>query len=153
MHPEQTQYLLATQPSDYARCHALMKRQRLATDRMGWPTVMALRRGELLGFLSTQRRDDAVVAGPVALAPDASPIIIMRLVEAYETVMVLAGIQFYYFYLERDHPRWVQIIEKLADTAGENLVKFHADEQGVWYRRSVITDGRLGHFASISVSH
>lgn len=142
MHPESTDYLLCTQPNDYSRCHALMTRLGLATDRLGWPTVMAIRDGALLGFLATQKRDDAVVAGPLVLAQGSSPYVLIRLVEAYDVVMRAAGIQFYMFHLEAENMKWKHIIEKLSADAGEDLELLQADALGAWYKRRV-TNGQL----------
>jgi hypothetical protein len=120
-----------------------MTRRGLASDRLGWPTVMAIRDGDLLGFLATQKRDDAVVAGPLVIDEDTAPLIIMRLVEAYDKIMELAGIQVYLFYLEADRPRWVQIVDKIAKDAGDALKLLQVDDAGNrWYERR-LSYGRL----------
>ena len=123
-----TTYRLATSPRDYTRCRALM-REFVEPVALSFPTVMAERDGVLLGFLATQPRKEAVIAGPLMLR-DRSPFVTLRLLEAYDNVMRAAGITAYHFYVRQGNA-WRSQVERLGFEA------WHQDEGGAWYRRTL----------------
>lgn len=104
MHPDSTLYRLSTpadEPSLYAMPHGLVARR--------FPTIVAERDGEVIGYLGTHDDDAAIVAGPmdIALESDrAKGIVALRLIQAYETVLIHAGVD-HYFYAVAD-PKWAE---------------------------------------------
>jgi len=86
-----TTYRLATQPDDYDTCRLFVP------GKFGFPTILAERDGELLGFLGTHPRDDAVVVGPIFVREDkrGTGFIALRLIESYEKVLHAAGVSEY----------------------------------------------------------
>ena len=110
-----TLYRLATTPADYRKCHKIIKP--LAW-KLSYPTVMAERDGDLLGFLSTLRHPKRVVAGPIH-APNG--IVMLRLAEAYENFLWTAGVRVYL--VPAQDPRHAGMLDRLgyertAETGG-----------------------------------
>jgi hypothetical protein len=130
MHPRETIYRLAHGQRDFRACHALVPAQALT---LGWPTIVADRRGEILGFLATRPSKKAVEAGPLVIAPAAlrPAIIMMRLIEAYEVVLKQAGVQFWFFKVDFTNPIWDQMVKKCGHEA------YHQDGSGTIYRRAI----------------
>lgn len=117
---------------DKRRCRKIADAQGI-TDPCSFPTVLAERDGQVLGFLATARSDKAVIAGPLVIAPEARrPVIVMmRLIEAYEVVLKRAGVVSFYFHVAEANPMWRRLVEKMGHKA------YHRDDAGQWYRRKV----------------
>lgn len=132
MTPRDTTYRLATTEKDKAACRALMKEYQDPVP-LGFPTVMALRDGELIGFLSTHVSRSMLVAGPLVIRGwgQRRAITMIRLIEAYDAVMQRAGIKAYHFHVERDNEGWRAQVERAG------FEPWHEDDEGVWYRREL----------------
>ena len=134
MHPSQTLYRLATTPADYRRCHVLLRSQG-ATHRLAFPTVLAERGGTLLGFLSTNPNDRAIVAGPLVLMTNGHNlgIVAMRLIEAYERILTLAGVASYHFAIPRGDAfePWRNIVNRVG------IMPYAETETHWWYKREL----------------
>ena len=95
MHPSNTMYRLATaadEPELLTWPEGLLPRR--------FPTVIAERDGEIIGYLGTHDRDDCILAGPMEVRLEnerAKGLVALRLIEAYETVLLHAGIEFYFY--------------------------------------------------------
>lgn len=134
MTPRDTSYRLAMTPRDYAACHALM-RARGETARLKFPTVMAHRKGELVAFLGTQPRKEAVVAGPIVFSMDIPrPMVAIRLGETYEAVLRQAGVRVYTLHVEHQFRRWGDVLRRLGFTSWQE----DAEGMGMWYRRELV---------------
>lgn len=133
MTPRDTIYRLAHGQRDLRACHAIARARGLTDATMGWPTVVADRRGVLLGFLATRPSKKAVEAGPLAISPEAPrpAIIMMRLIEAYEVVLKRAGVQFFFFKIDHENEVWRRMVEKVGHRA------YHQDGAGTVYRRAI----------------
>jgi hypothetical protein len=133
MYPRETIYRLATD-RDKTRCHALMRQVMQDDCRFGFPVVVGLRAGELLGFLSTHVVKDRIEAGPMVIAPAVRlpSIIAFRLVDAYEEAMRLAGVTAYCLTIPRTNTRWY---DALVPT---NLVQVYSvNDEYAWCLRTV----------------
>jgi hypothetical protein len=99
MRPIDTTYQLAISSKDYRDCHRLMQAEEGLPDMgaLSFPTVMARRDGKLVGFLSTHNDNRYVIAGPLIVKGMRNPMITLRLVEAYDMIMLAHGIKLYYF--------------------------------------------------------
>lgn len=104
MKPKRTTYHLATEPEQFRLCRNLWKfviqrePELGPVKRFGWPTVFGMRDGKVIGFLSTTRRPHLpLIAGPLLLAPGHGMITALRLVESYERVLMVAGVDQYLF--------------------------------------------------------
>lgn len=102
--PKRTTYHLATEPEHFRMCRNLWKAvierepELGPVKRFGWPTVFGIRDGKVVGFLSTTRKSNLpLIAGPLVLAPGQGAITALRLVESYERVLLVAGVDHYLF--------------------------------------------------------
>lgn len=133
MHPETTSYKLI-KPHDKKRCIELARNHGMETvARLEFPTVVAKRKGKILGFLSTMPSKDAIVAGPLVVAPEVKGPIVMRLVESYENVLRMAGVESYLFRVPALH--WQKQIERAFE-----IQPYHVEDGFAWYQRFL--DGR-----------
>ncbi len=134
MKPDKTKYTLAASPNDYRRCRALWAtRPDLGEpEPIAFPTVMAMRDGELVGFLGSYPRKDMLVAGPMIVKRGLG-IIVLRLNLAYENFLRSAGVVFYYFGIPDSEVAYQKMVETVLD------VKPYAHKDGDrWYRRDLI---------------
>lgn len=131
-----TRFALASEPKQYAQCHRLMKSLGMKRERFGWPTILAYdEHGELKGFMSTMKRNDAVIGGPLCVKIQ-SPLFVTRLISAYESWLAHCGIKFYWFHVNNTTPIWKILVDKCADKYG-NIKKLGDDETGSWYQRDL----------------
>lgn len=102
MFPRSTKYRLATSPADYKACRALFADNHGAdpTNSLSFPTVMAERDGALVGFLSTWSSKKALIAGPLEVKGGKNIFLFIRLIEAYENVMRIAGVKRFLFFTQ-----------------------------------------------------
>lgn len=107
MKPLKTLYRLASTAADYRACHALMRANANFNQQLHFPTVVADRDGKIWGFLSTNECDWCLMAGPLETQTP-NPIMVMRLVEAYENVIRLMGVTRYCFAIRKDQKRWIE---------------------------------------------
>lgn len=112
MQPSATIYRIATdddEPSLLVMPNGLVARR--------FPTVVAERDGEIIGYLGTHDRHDVILAGPMDICLEserAKGVIASRLIQAYETVLLLAGVDFY-FYTVRNG-KWREATERSPRT-------------------------------------
>lgn len=126
MKPTKTLYRLATSGADYRACRALMRVNGNFDQQLHFPTVVAERNGRIIGFLSTNECDWCLMAGPLETQTP-NPIMVMRLVEAYENAIRLMGITRYCFSINKKQKRWIEqtssfdMVEAIAED-DENIV-------------------------------
>ena len=133
-------YLVAHKPSHYALCHRLMKQLGMANERMGWPTIMAYdSEGKFLGFMSTEKRKDAVVGGPLAIVKGKGLPTLFKIVSAYEAVLINCGIKFYWFHVLHSNSHWKTLLDKFIARYG-GMTRLGEDEIGTWYSREMYAD-------------
>lgn len=99
------------------------------SERLGWPTVLAKDGDQVKGFLSTQDLPDSVVAGPFRAE---SPLIALRLVQMYETILKGLGLSAYWFHVEHGNYRWLEIVRR-----AEGYEEIATTETGVWFKRNL----------------
>ncbi len=130
MRPVETSYKLMA-PHDKKRCLELARHHGMETvARLEFPTVVAKRKGKILGFLSTRPTKDAIVAGPLVVGTEIKGPIALRLVESYENVLRMAGVTSYLFYVT--DPHWQRQVE---DAFG--IVPYHSENGRAWYKREL----------------
>lgn len=142
MHPETTSYRLMN-PEDKPRLRYLAKKWGQPLQKLGFPTVVAWRDGKIIGFISTLPRNDAVVAGPLVVDIMNAGMVVLRLMEAYERVLGMAGASLYNIYVTNEH--WSDTISRALGT------KALSHEGGYWHRREL--DGRQRTVGTGTVSH
>lgn len=98
MRPTSTHYRISTEldePNLHVMAQGLVPRR--------FPTVVAERDGQIIGFLGTHDRRDAILAGPLEVELPSGrhrAVVAMRLIQAYENVLTLAGIDHYFYVAE-----------------------------------------------------
>lgn len=117
MKPTETSYTLAASSKDYAECHALEYAEH-GTESAGYsfPTIIARRDGEVIGFFATIPPDKYVIAGPLVVKGKRNPVVAMRLIEAYDAMMRRLGIRLYYFTVDatREDAMSIKRLEELG---------------------------------------
>lgn len=114
---------------DKPRLRYLAKKWDQPLRGLGFPTVVAWRDGKIIGFVSTLPRKDAVVAGPLVVDILNPGFVVIRLMEAYERVLSMAGVTLYNIYVE--NVDWSGIISRALGTEPA------AHEGGWWHRREL----------------
>lgn len=114
MKPSSTLYRLARPGGEWNRIRSLCRRGGMGVLHAMWPTVVAERGGRVVGVLATQRRDDMILAGPLAIEGGSNPIMFIRLVEAYENVLRAAHIRSYYFTVDKTNESQIARVQELG---------------------------------------
>ena len=129
-------FKLAQDHRDYAQCLKLMKKVGEKPERLGYPTIVAMDGEKVEGFLATQRRKDALVAGPLII--DRPSIrVALKLLNAYEQTLIHFNQPYYYFTVVPKNPRWLQLVDKFMTRYG-GIKKLRTDPDGVvWYLRTL----------------
>ena len=133
MTPKHTLYRLS-EPGDAASLRALwMHNQELFGKplKLGWPTIVAERNNVIIGFLSTYLDHEIITAGPLILRKGAAPFTTLRLIEAYENILRIAGVKTYFFFFEDQNDRWMKFAAKLG------VEPYSVDHNGKWFRRNL----------------
>lgn len=93
---------MASSPKDYHACRELFAENHGAnpSEPFSFPTVVAERDGQVIGFLATSLKHNRIMAGPLEVLGGRNPFTVIRLFDAYNTVMKLAGIQQFEFYVK-----------------------------------------------------
>lgn len=125
-------YRLADGPADFRRAHALCDALGMERVTFGWPTVVAEKDGEIIGVMATRPSDKAVLVGRLAAKGQNPSFTLIRLVDAYENVLRLAGVKVYLIPTQREDERLQVAIERLMD-----IRPWVRDEKVVWYRREI----------------
>ena len=124
-------YVLAGNVQDYIKA-----RQLLSSDeqdiKLSFPTIIAERDGEVHGFVSTHKSDQAVIMGAIR-TKNKSGIMVIRLLEAYEKILEKMGITQYLIPVDKTMTELVDMTRRLY-----GLEPFHEDETDIWFRRSLI---------------
>jgi hypothetical protein len=101
--------------------------------RMGWPVVVAERKGKIIGFLGTQDRKEMVVAGPLEVAIKNKGFVVMRLIEAYDNLMRSLGMKEYWFSVDaKNNVKWEG---QVKDSGFCAKIEDIGDES--WYKRQL----------------
>ncbi len=121
-----TEYRIATQ-DDRIEIHENFK----LDTTLGFPVVVAVRNDKVIGFLSTQNRDDAVVAGPLEINLKIKAFVCIGLIEAYDNLMRNLGIKVYWFHVDKKvAPAWLQQVQ-----ATGLYTKIGEDGELLWFER------------------
>jgi hypothetical protein len=124
----ETVYKLATTLADYRRAQALCKERGPYQGPMAFPTVLAWRGDEVIGFVSTHPDATAVLCDRVAIVEGAPKKTVLSMMDAYERVLWAAGVRVYYIWIEKDNG---QALTATAKLYGE---PYHIDDEHAWFR-------------------
>lgn len=96
-----TAYRIANNPGDYNSAHDLMKAEGFPSQKLSFPTVLAIDDGKTVGLLSTRIQNKMIVAGPLVLASDRMRVhTAIKLCELYEIALAAMGITTFLFHTE-----------------------------------------------------
>jgi hypothetical protein len=107
-------YRLAKPGGEYNRLYALSEREGFKKEPLGWPVVVAEENGKVIGFLATYPTDDALIAGPLVIEGGKRPFVFMRLVDAYENLMRMAGVSVYCFRVDRSNTKQIERVDSIG---------------------------------------
>lgn len=132
MTPTSTLYRLK-EPKDVQAIRRMWEKSRLPKHATVFPEIVAERDGKVIGFLGTLKVDNAVVAGPLLLnGKKQKAFTFLRLVEAYDRVLFMAGVKSYLFAIPEKMTEYQRLAEKIG------LVPFTVDADGDhWYERRI----------------
>lgn len=118
MRPARTTIRLARPGGEWNRLYALARRAggRPHKGDFQFPTVVAERGGEVIGFVSTKVFNDGIIAGPLVIEGGKNPFLFIRLAEGYENVMRAAGVKAYLHEIDKERPEHVGFMERLGFT-------------------------------------
>lgn len=136
MFPSTTVYRLADCPNDYSACHKIMRANGRHDWDLHWPTVVAVRDKEIIGFLSSNKVSWCQMAGPLELKRP-SPFVTLRLIESYEFVMRYLGVSSYVFFIAKENQHWQRQAEALG------LRRIRENTENVFYERYLSEPLRL----------
>ena len=113
MRPTSTIYRLAKAGGEYNKLYAMLKRQsgEKAQGLFDFPTVVAVRGGEVIGFLATVKHEKAIICGPLVLRDGPNVFVGLRLLDAYERVLRAAGVKAYFTLVPESHKGELRLLE------------------------------------------
>jgi hypothetical protein len=118
-------------PHDYRAAHAFLRAQD-ADEPLSFPTVVAIRDDAIVGLLSTQTGQGAVIAGPLVISMARPIFIAIRLIEAYERVLWEAGVRSYRFGIDATEGKaWADMVQRY----GFEPYTEHAG--ALWFKREL----------------
>ena len=129
MTPRSTVYRLACSPEEEQAARAFLD-ERLPSRTVEFPIITATREDRLVGVLATSTDQGAIVAGPLAVE-GRSPFVALRLIDVYERIMRMTGVDAFYFHLAPEDNSWRRAVAKIG------LEPFHQDAAGAWFKRSL----------------
>jgi len=109
-----TDYKLASTQLHYGQANRFLRGNNVDYTGLSFPTIIAYKKGKVIGVLGTHPQTDIIMAGPLFVDnPDGSnAFATLRLIEAYENVMRHAKVSAYYFTSRVDQEKWNrQIVE------------------------------------------
>ena len=104
--------------------------------KLGWPTVVAERQSRILGFITTDTTAKLIVAGPLIVNGGSSSFTVLRLIQAYENVLKYAGMDGYFFHIEKKNKHWL----KMVRTVG--VPEVDKTSKGFWFKRELRRNGQ-----------
>ena len=127
-----TDYRLAHNSYMYKQANAFLRENGIEYDRLSFPTIIAYREGEVLGVISTNPKENIIVAGPIfAKTEGNASFIYMRLIEAYDLIIKANRVSGYFFRIWDHQSIWKKQVEKLG------LIPYSSADGLTLYRRDV----------------
>lgn len=116
MRPERTKVRLVKPGGEYNRIYAMAWRNGFKVHKgdLAFPTVVAERDGVIVGFLSTQNREDAVWAGPMVVEAEHKKLLWLRLAEGYEYALHRCGVKHYLIGVPEAMTDYIDQVERMG---------------------------------------
>ena len=121
-------YLIARGEKDYSAIQRLLKGTEFERLELTYPTLMAYRRGKLVGVLWTRPSESVIIAGPlyVNVKPPVSSFVALRLMEAYEAVLRGHGVAVYLFNIRKTNKAYKSMFDRVG-------MKPYSEKAGYWW--------------------
>lgn len=125
-------YMVARTEDDYKRVQAFLRGTEFEGVNITYPTMMAFRKGKLVGVLGTYPSEQAVIAGPllVRASKGETPWVTLRLAECYEAYLWTLGITQYVFTVSKKNKKQISILHRMGLEPYASTVK-----NNLWYMR------------------
>lgn len=137
MKPTDT-YRLAITANDFKLCHALLRDNPMPGDNgreLSSPTIMAIRDGKVVGVLSTANltKLKAIVVNTLRVDKSISnpTFVILHLIEAYEVILIKAGVRWYWAYVTKSNEKLVHLIQRVLGEPRQE------DDGNLWFKREI----------------
>ena len=132
MKQQGTDYRIAESGADYSKCHSFIRDNHFQDPPITFPTIMAERKGKLVGVLGTHKSNKAIIAGPLIInTPGNNAFVGVRLIEGYEKVLATLKVKTYVAAMWKHQPDWI----RMASAVGFEPL---AVENGVvWMKRTL----------------
>lgn len=109
-----TSYKIAENAAEYKKAHGLIKAEGVVDMPLAFPTILAMDGEDVVGVLGTDVSSGYIVAGPLVLKSDKKrSFTIIRLVDAYDHAMRLAGVKSFIFSASLENKKWLDYIDKV----------------------------------------
>ena len=126
-----TDYKVVSNPAHYRACHKFLRDNKVKPVKLTYPTLVAERKGEIVGIMGTLRSDKAVIAGPVYVSIPNS-MVPFRLIQTYELFLKSQGIKKFIFSVDTYNHKWLNMIER-AGVYNRTRLK----GQNIWFEREL----------------
>lgn len=101
--------------------------------RLSFPTIVAEKDGEIIGVCGTNIKQQTIFQGPLALKRDRPRrFTALRLIDAYDAVMRLAGISMYAVYVDRQNIPLKDLFQKTFE-----IEPYASTDEGFYYLRKL----------------
>jgi len=131
MKPKETEYKIA-EDGDHEAFGRLLDEVNTEWVEMSFPTIVALREGEVIGGISRHPTDDRILVEPI-FAPNIY--VYIRLIEAMENVLAAAGVKWFDFRVDATrYEKYTGLLKK-----SNAVVDLGVDDEGKfrWFRRTI----------------
>ncbi len=126
-----TIYNLATSSSDYKACKKFLQDNDEEPVKLSFPTIIARRDNKVIGLLSTRPNENSIIAGPL-VNPKRNGLLYLNLVEAYEGVLIRAGVKEYVFNIPQTETDYLDQIFRAT-----RMTPFTFKDGLYWFRRII----------------
>lgn len=111
-----------------------------------FPTIVALRQGEIIGFLGTMTPHDIITAGPLVFRPgiQGKGFLLSRMWQLYEQTFRTIGILQYHFFVETSNTEWLQQVYRIGFQAVA-----YAEEGYQWFVRHIPREAPQGRVVQV----
>lgn len=130
-HKSIARYMIAMKQSDYDKAYGYLKGTDYENASLTFPTIIAYVDEKIEGILGTMPSKNAIIAGPL-LIKDKSlrrATLEMKLVDAYESLLINMGIEAYVFSVDKSNVGRVKMLKEIG------LTPYTKDEDSYWYLR------------------
>lgn len=124
-------YKVCGSNEEYRKVYKFLEGTEFEDMSLAYPTIYAVRNGKIEGMIGTHDRKDMIVCGPIYIKSKGlikAPLE-LRLVDAYESLLINLGVKVYVFYVKKTDRRRINMLREVG------LTPRWENEESVWYIR------------------